>query len=320
MKSFPEPGFEKVGGLRLATYEAVGGDKGPIVLLHGWPEIAYSWKNQLTALADAGYHAIAIDLKGFGASDAPRDVALYSARQMTDDFAALLNAMGIQSAVFLGHDWGGALVWSMAQLHPERVAGAISVCTPLRRRPPAPPLEIIAKKFSPNHYFLRFQPEGIAEKLFESDVERFFAFMFRKPLPRDKWAALFPGVFDLPSRFAENRPIDGSRVVLSDEDLAVYADAYRRSGFRGGINLYRNIDSNWRNMEGRDETVRAPSLWVGAELDMFLPPESATGMEALIPDLERHVIAGSGHWVMWEKPVELNAILIDWLNRRIAPA
>lgn len=320
MEKFPEPRFVEAGGVSLATYEAGPRNGPPIILLHGWPEIAYSWKNQLPALGQAGFRAIAIDLKGFGASNAPSDAAFYSARRMTDDFAALLDALGYEKAVFLGHDWGGALVWSMAQLRPERVSAAISVSTPLRKRSPAPPLEIIAKKFSPNHYFLRFQPEGIAEKLFESDIERFFAFMFRKPLPRDKWAALFPGVFDLPSRFAENRPIDRARVVLSDKDLAVYADAYRRSGFRGGINLYRNIDTNWRNMEGRDETVRAPSLWVGAELDMFLPPESATDMEALVPDLEKQVIAGSGHWVMWEKPAELNAMLIDWLNRRITPA
>lgn len=317
MKDFPEPTFIDAGGVRLATYEAGPRDGTPVILMHGWPELSYSWKNQLPALAAAGYRAIAIDLKGFGASDAPRDIALYSAKEMTADFAALLDALGLERAVFLGHDWGGALVWSMAQLHPGRVAGAISVSTPLRKRPPVPPLGIVAKKLTPNHYFIRFQEEGAAETLFESDIDRFFAFMFRKPVPREKWASLIPDVYDLPGRFAEKREIDRSRLVISENDLKVYADAYRRSGFRGGINIYRNIGRNWEYMKGRDETVRAPSLWVGAELDLFLPPETAGDMGSLIPDLEKHVIAGSGHWVMWEKPAELNAILIDWLNRRV---
>jgi microsomal epoxide hydrolase/non-specific protein-tyrosine kinase len=314
---FPAPKFVDARGVRLATYEAGPRDGAPVILVHGWPEIAYSWKNQLPALGQAGYRAIAIDLKGFGASDSPLEVSAYTARQMTGDFAALLDALGIERAVFCGHDWGGALVWSMAQLHLDRVAGVIGVSTPLRKRPPAPPLEIIAKKVAPNHYFIRFQPEGVAEKLFESDIDRFFAFMFRMPLPREKWAALVPEVYDLPSRFAEGREIDRKRIVLSDSDLKVYADAYRRSGFRGGINLYRNIDANWSYMEGRDETVRAPSLWVGAELDLFLPPETAADMGDLVPNLEKRVIADCGHWVMWEKPAELNAILVDWLNRHI---
>ncbi|MEX0643800.1 MAG: alpha/beta hydrolase [Parvularculaceae bacterium] len=319
MTEFPGPKFINAGDVKIAAYEAGKARAGrpPIILVHGWPEIAYSWKNQLPALADAGWRAVAIDLKGFGASDAPRDKNLYHVRYMTDDFAALLDALEIEKAVFCGHDWGGALVWWMAQLRPERVAGVIGVSTPLRKRAPAPPTAILAEKFTPNHYIVRFQEEGAPEQLFESEIERFFRFMFRKPAPRERWPEITPAVFDLQTRFALGRTPRPESLVMSAEDIDVYVEAYRRSGFRGGINLYRNIDANWAYMEGRDETVRAPSLWVGAELDLFLPPEKALDMPEIVPDLEMRVLSACGHWVMWERPAELNEIIVDWLGRRI---
>jgi microsomal epoxide hydrolase/non-specific protein-tyrosine kinase len=139
--------------------------------------------------------------------------------------------------------------------------------------------------------------------------------MFRKPPPRERWASLIPKVYDLPGRFRDGPPPGMKGVIIPEADIQVYVNAYRRSGFHGGINLYRNIDRNWRAMESRDETIVAPSLWVGAELDLFLPPESADDMEQLVPDLEKHVIADCGHWIMWEKPAEVNALIIDWLKR-----
>lgn len=317
MRDFPKARSVDAGGVRLAVYETGPVDAPAVVLVHGWPELAYSWKNQLGALAANGWRAVAFDLKGFGASDAPADPEEYDCLRMTGDFAALLDALDIERAVFCGHDWGGALVWSMAQLRPERVAGVVGVCTPLKPRPPVPPLRIIEKRLGARHYFIQFQTPDAPEKLFESDIELFFRLMFRKPAPREKWPALIPHVYDLPGRFARGGAPAPETQVLSAADLAVYVDAYRRSGFRGGVNLYRNIDRNWSLMEGRDETVRAPALWVGAELDLFLPPETAVGMEAMVPDLETHVLSGCGHWVMWERPAELNALLIDWLARRM---
>lgn len=319
MSDFPDPIFIDAGGVRLATYQTgeKRGHRPPVILVHGWPELAYSWKNQLPALAAAGWRAIALDLKGFGASDAPADKAHYDCLAMTADLAALLDALGEERAVFCGHDWGGALIWSMGQLRPDRVAGLIGVSTPLRKRPPAPPLDIVARKMSPDHYFIRFQKEGDVEARFEAEVERFFAFMFRKPAPRRVWPKLVPDVYDLPARFAERKHPGPEALVMTERDLAVYAEAYRRSGFRGGVNLYRNIDRNWEIMAGRDETVRAPSLWIGADLDLFLPPETAGDMTALVPDLEQHILSDCGHWVMWEKPDELNSLILNWLDRRI---
>lgn len=321
MGEFPEPTFVKARDTMLAIYE-VDGDPArknpPVVFIHGWPEIAYSWKNQIHAVADAGFRAIAIDLKGFGRSDAPKDPALYDAALMTGDFCALLDALDIERAIFCGHDWGGALIWSMGQLHGDRVAGLIGICTPLRPRPPVAPLQIIEQRFGAKHYFIQFQERGAPENLFATDPDRFFRLMFRKPPTRDRWASLVPKAYDLPGRFRDGPAPDGKGLIVSDADIQAYVDAYTRSGFHGGVNLYRNIDRNWRHMEGRDETIKAPSIWIGAELDLFLPPESAEGMEKLVPDLEKHVIPDCGHWVMWEKPAELNALLTGWLTGRFS--
>ncbi|CAK9041926.1 Bifunctional epoxide hydrolase 2 [Includes: Cytosolic epoxide hydrolase 2 (CEH) (Epoxide hydratase) (Soluble epoxide hydrolase) (SEH) [Durusdinium trenchii] len=318
---FPEPQFITANGVRFAIYEADGDaarTNPPILLVHGWPEIAYSWRNQIHALADAGYRVIALDLKGFGRSDAPKDVALYDIEHITTDLAGVLSALNIERAVFCGHDWGGSIVWSMAQWRPERVAGVIGVCTPVKPRPPVPPISILKKRFTEKHYFVQFQEPDVMEALFETDIERFVKMMFQKPAPRERWASLVPRIYDLPGRFKNAKEPDTDSLLVSDDVIQVYIDAFQRSGFHGGVNLYRNVDRNWELMESRDETVRAPGLWIGADLDLFLPPESADGMEALVPDLEKHVIAGSGHWVMWEKPQDLNALVIDWLTRRIS--
>jgi microsomal epoxide hydrolase/non-specific protein-tyrosine kinase len=318
MEDFPAPNFVDAGGVRLAIYQRGAENPGapPVVLVHGWPEIAYSWKNQLGPLADAGFRAIAIDLKGFGRSDAPPDKAQYDIRHMTDDLARLLDALGLERAVFCGHDWGGAIVWPMAQLHPTRVAGVIGVSTPHRRPPPAPPLAIIEKRFGPKHYFVQFQEEGTPEALFERDVERFFRLMFRRPASALDAARLGNRIFDLPGRFRDGPPPDPASLILSEADLSVYIDLYRRSGFRGGINLYRNVDRNFEIMRGVDPRMSAPALFVGAALDHFLPPAGAEGMEKLVDDLETAIIEDCGHWVMWEKPEALNRLIVGWLTRR----
>lgn len=316
MNGFPAPRFVDAGGVRLAVHEAGAGF--PVVLVHGWPEIAYSWKNQMPALAASGFRAIAPDLKGFGASDRPREKALYDIRHVTDDLVRLLDALGIAKAVFVGHDWGGLIVWPLAQLHPDRVAGVVGICTPHLAPRAAPPTTLLRERFGPNHYILRFQADGAAERTFEGREEAFFEFMFRKPVPRAVWPKLFPAAFDLMGRFEEFAGADPAAMVVGPADRAVYASAYRASGFAGGINLYRNMDANAAFMRDKDPVIRKPCLFVGAELDMFLPVELSAEMTRLIPDLERHVLEGCGHWAMWEKPAELNKILVSWLERRFA--
>jgi len=206
MKDFPPPRRIDIGTAQLSVHEA--GEGPAIVLVHGWPEIAYSWKNQFGPLVRAGWRVIAPDLKGFGASDAPRDKALYDIRHMSDDLARLLDALGVAEAVFCGHDWGGAIVWPMAQLHGARVAGVIGVSTPHRAPPPVPPLTIIKNRFGEKHYFIQFQEEGVVEALFASDVERFFRLMFRRPPTLAEIEKLGPRLLDLPGRFRDGPAIE----------------------------------------------------------------------------------------------------------------
>lgn len=318
MTEFPQPRFIDAGGVRLAAYER--GEGLPVILVHGWPEIAYSWKNQMPALAQAGFRAIAVDLKGFGRSDAPSDRTLYDVRLMTDDLARLLDALGLENAVFCGHDWGGALVWPMAQLHKDRVLGVIGVCTPHRPPPPLPPLSIIEQRFGAKHYFIQFQEEGAPEALFSSDVERFFRLLFRRPAAKADVERLGARLYDIPGRFRDGPPPEAGSCILGEPDLSVYVEAYRRSGFHGGINLYRNIDRNWEIMRAVDPVIRAPALWIGADQDYFLPPSAADGMEQFVPDVEKAVIPDCGHWVMWERSEALNAALTEWLGRRFNQA
>ncbi|MCB2114642.1 MAG: alpha/beta hydrolase [Parvularculaceae bacterium] len=313
MNGFPDPQFVDAGAVRLAAYQA--GDGPPVILVHGWPEIAYSWKYQIAALADAGYRAIAPDLKGFGRSDAPKDKSHYDIRRMSDDLARMLDALDIERAVFCGHDWGGAIVWPMAQLHPARVAGVIGVCTPHRPPPPAPPLSIIEERFGPKHYFIQFQQEKTPEALFETDIGRFFRLMFRRPADRADIERLGDRIFDLPGRFRDGPAPDRAQVLLSDADIETYVAAYRRSGFTGGINLYRNIDRNYELMRDVDPVIDKPALMISAQRDYFLPPESADGIEKIVPNVERALIEDCGHWVTWEKPAELNRLILDWLAR-----
>ena len=314
MNPFPSPRFVEAGGVRLAVHEQGAGF--PVVLVHGWPEIAYSWKNQLPAIAAAGFRAIAPDLKGFGASDAPRDKTLYDIRHVADDLVRMLDAMGLEKAVFVGHDWGGLIVWPLALLHPDRVAGVVGVCTPHLAPRDKPPTTMLRERFGPMHYIVRYQEDGAPEAAYEGKEDQFFEFIFRKPAPRASWPKYIPAALDLMSRFGEFRGAPAEALVVGPADRAVYAEAYRRSGFTGGVNLYRNIDRNWEIMRSVDHVIRKPCLFVGAELDMFLPVELSEKMPKLIPDLERHVLEGCGHWVMWEKPAELNALLTGWLARR----
>lgn len=314
MVEFPDRQMVQAGDVNLAVYEA--GEGVPVILVHGWPEIAYSWKNQMQPLAQAGYRAIAPDLKGFGYSDAPVDKALYSSREMTSDLVRLLDSLNIEKAVFCGHDWGGALVWPMAQMHPDRVAGVIGVCTPHKPPPPVAPLGIIEKRMGPKHYFIQFQKEGQCEKEFAGLEEKFFKLMLRRPVPRSEWEKHIPQIYDLPGRLKNGPTPKDDEVFVDAKHLDVYIDAYKNSGFHGGINLYRNIDVNYEISKSLDPIIPHPSLWVGAEDDLFLPPEGADEMDDLVPDLEKHLIKNCGHWVMWEKPDALNTIMIDWLKRR----
>ena len=227
-----------------------------------------------------------------------------------------MDALGIGQAVICGHDWGGIIVWHAARMIAPRVTGVISICTPHLKRPPADPIAIFEKRFGPDHYFVDFvQNPGAAEALFERNIEAFFRLMFRKT-PKD--AQPSKEMYFIPKRFADyldKGAPDIGGLVMDEADLQVYIDAYRQSGFHGGVNLYRNTGPNWRLTGGLTDKVTQPSLMISAAQDLFLPPAATEPMPGMIADLKRVVIEDCGHWAMWEQPDAVNAAMLDWLGR-----
>ncbi len=317
MTDFPTPTHIKTNGITLSVHEAGPKDGLPVLLLHGWPELARSWVNQIGPLADAGFRVIAPDMRGFGASDAPAEVSAYGIDTILADMTGLLDALGIEKAVWAGHDWGGLIVWPAALLVPERVAGVIGVNTPHLPRPPVSPMELLRMRYGDDHYFIRFQEADVPEAALEGREDGFFEFIFARPpkrIPKEMPAS----ATHLLSRFAAFTGRDEEDIAVPADERAHYAAAYARSGFYGGINYYRNVTANWERMAGVDLNVRQPALMIGAELDPFLPPVFMDGMEKRVPDLRKHVIDGCGHWTQWEKPGELSTLMVGWLKKREA--
>jgi pimeloyl-ACP methyl ester carboxylesterase len=317
--AFPAPTMVKSNGIRLAVYEE--GKGFPVILCHGFPELAYSWRHQLPALARAGYRAIALDQRGYGASDRPGAAEAYSIDQLCNDLVGLMDARGIQKAVFCGHDWGGFVVWMMPILHPDRVAGVIGVNTPLNKPFPAPPISMLREVRGPDNYVIKFQEPGVADKALAADVRKTFLMLMRRGglFNAREFAKLPP---DAPERKfqllkALERPVDafGGEPILTDKELDVFVRTYQKTGFTGGINWYRNIDRNWQLTRNRKYQIDVPCLYVGAEDDVVLPPSSADGMEKFIPKLDKVTIKACGHWTQQERPEEFNRIVIAWLRK-----
>jgi soluble epoxide hydrolase / lipid-phosphate phosphatase len=277
----------ETNGIRMHYVEQGSGF--PVLLLHGFPELWYSWRHQIPALAGAGFRAIAPDLRGYGGSDKPYPVEDYDIQHLTDDLVGLLDALGIEKTVIVGHDWGGIIVWQFALMHPERVERVIALNTPFLPRAPISPIE--AFKAAPDgrfNYILHFQEEGVAEREMEADIEGTLRTVMRSTA--------------------------GNASAITDEDIAVFADAFRAGGLRGPINFYRNFHKNWETTEylaGRQVTV--PSLMITAEKDPVLKPEMADGMGRWVPNVRFHHVKDSGHWTQQEQPDEVNRVMIDFL-------
>lgn len=321
--TFPQPTMVKTNGIRLAVYEQ--GEGPPVVFCHGFPELAYSWRYQLPTLAKAGYHAIAPDQRGYGASEKPADVEAYRIDHLCDDLIGLLDAKGIDKAVFCGHDWGGAVVWTMPLLHPKRVAGIIGVNTPMSPPSPQPPIALLRQFRGADNYMVKFQEPGLADKALAADVRKTFQlFMRRGGLFNAREFAKLPANgpernFHLLTMLEQPVESFSGKVFLSDPELDVFVQTYQKTGFTGGINWYRNIDRNWELTKDRPRKIDVPCLYVGAEDDVVLPPSSANGMEKLIPQLEKSTIKDCGHWTQQERPDEFNQVILDWLQRHFPP-
>ena len=323
----PPVKYARANGIRLAYYEAGPRSGVPVILCHGFPELAFSWRHQIKALADAGRWVVAPDQRGYGLSDRPDAVEAYDIDHLTGDMAGLLDHLGAEKGVFCGHDWGGIVVWQMPVRHPDRVAGVIGLNTPFMPRAPADPIEIMRKRFGEGMYIVHFQKPGEADAVLAADVGKAMSFFMRRPLPGPAPASAGlsaeaerpagQSTFALIDMLKGYDPaFDPRPPVLTDEEMAVFVETFERTGFTGGINWYRNFTRNWRLAEGLSDRVAVPSLMVMAEKDAVLPPSAADGMEAFVADLEKVLIRDSGHWTQQEKPAEVNAAILDWLGPR----
>jgi len=280
--------FVETNGIRMHYVEQ--GEGFPVLLLHGCPELWYSWKYQIPALASAGFRAIAPDLRGYGETDKPEGIESYDIHHLVGDMVGLLDALTLERAVIVGHDWGGSIIWQMALMHPERVERVISLNTPFPRRSPVRPTENMSKlpdgRFN---YILYFQEPGKAEADIEPRIETWLETSMR--------------------RIAKNESF------LTEETLQVYSDAFRKGGLTGPLNYYRNIDRNWEttaHLEGKQITM--PTLMITAEGDPILIPQMTDGMEDHIPNLTKHLIRDCGHWTQLERPDEVNRLVIEFLD------
>ena len=292
-----------------------------VVLLHGFPELAFSWRHQISALTEAGYDVVAPDLRGYGDTGLQGTLDSYRMQNLALDVTGLLDALGIARAVIVGHDFGGALAWTLARDHADRVLGIASLNTPYTRRTNADLVQTMLQTRGPTHYMVTFQQPGVGEALLGADPAATFRGLMRRPaVTLAQFAQCSPRVRALPATVFTGEPELMGAPLLDEDELEVLAQAYERTGFEGALNWYRNLHRNWLDTAATPDHVGVPALMISAADDFFLPPATTRGMERIVPDLERHTLADCGHWTQQEQPEAVNALLLDWLARRMAPA
>ena len=317
--------FVDANGLRMHIAER---GAGPLVLLcHGFPESWYSWRHQLQALAEAGFHAVAPDMRGYGQTERPEAIDQYTLLHLVGDMVGLVDAVGGEPAVIVGHDWGAPVAWHSALLRPDRFRAVIGLSVPYRPRGSVRPTTVMPQTDDALFYQLYFQDPGVAEAELERDVRashRRLLYSGSGDAPRRS-----PNVFDrdsvgmVPRRGGFlSRTVEPSALPawLTEGDLDFYAGEFTRTGFRGGLNWYRNIDRSWELLAPyAGARVTVPALYVAGDRDLVV---SFRGMDQLIPNLSRFVpqlrktvmLPGCGHWTQQERPDEVNAAMLEFLR------
>lgn len=313
--SFPEPVFIETNGIRMAVYEQ--GTGSPVVLLHGFPELAFSWRYQLPALAAAGYRAIAPDQRGYGRTDVPGDVLDYRIEELIADLHGMLDALELDSATFVGHDWGALVLWQMAMRAPARMDRLVALNIPHYPRLPVDPIQIMRERFGDDFYIVNFQDSDEADTTFASDPRHFFDVMMRRrQISREQFDALPADRKTLSLLKVMARSGSSGEPLLNDAERDYFAAAFARTGFTGPINWYRNWTLNWETQAAYEQRIEIPTLFIGAVDDVVVASEHIEAMKPLVEDLEIHMLEHCGHWSQQEQPDEVNRLIIDWLKRR----
>ena len=315
----------ETNGIRLHVAEQGAGPL--VVLCHGFPESWYSWRHQLPALAQAGFHAVAPDMRGYGQSGWPEAIDQYTLFHLVGDMVGLLDALGEESAVIVGHDWGAPVAWHAALLRPDRFRAVVGLSVPYRPRGSARPTTVMPRNAEALFYQLYFQTPGVAEAELERDVRasiRRLLYSISGDAPRRESGTGNPETVGMVPRSGGflSRTADPSSLPpwLTEADIDVFAAEFTRSGFRGGLNWYRNIDRNWELLAPfAGARVTVPALYVAGDRDLVV---AFRGMDQLIPNLRRFVpdlrqtlmLPGCGHWTQQERPREVNAAMVDFLR------
>ena len=308
----------EVNGVRLRLLEA-GPAGGPLVVLtHGFPELAYSWRHQIPALAGAGYRVVAPDQRGYGGSSRPDRIADYAIDALCADVVGLIDQAGAERAAVVGHDWGAVVAWSVPLLHPDRVSAVAGLAVPPVPRPLTPPTEAFRRIFGDNFfYILYFQEPGVADAEMDADPHRALLRMLGgMRAPRDDAEAmrmLTPGPEGFIERLAEPESLPA---WLSEAELDHYVSEFSRTGFTGALNWYRNFESNWLIMGNPcAETISVPALFVGGTDDPVLKFTKTNRAHEVVRGPYREVMLdGAGHWIQQERPDEVNAELLAFLT------
>jgi len=315
----PEHRTVEANGIRLHVAEM---GSGPTVLMcHGWPETWYSWRHQLPALAAAGFRALAPDMRGYGRSDAPRPIEAYTQLHIVGDMVGLLDALGIDVAVIVGHDWGAPVAWHAALMRPDRFRAVVGMSVPYSPRGKVSLIDVLKKNGMNDFYMMYFQEPGVAEREFEKDVTtslRRVLYSASGSRPEEvNWRA-----FAAPGGGLLDNALDAAMPLpwLNHEDLAEYVRDFERSGFRGGFNWYRNIHRNWELMAPFIHAViRQPAMFIAGDRDgvLRMPAmrSAVDNIKQMLPGVRRsELIPGAGHWIQQEAPDQVNALLLEFLR------
>jgi pimeloyl-ACP methyl ester carboxylesterase len=317
--------FIQTNGIRMHLAEA---GTGPLVVLcHGFPESWYSWRHQLQVLADSGFHAVAPDMRGYGQTDRPAKADQYTLLHLAGDMVGLLDTLGEQTAVIAGHDWGAPVAWHAALLRPDRFRAVIGLSVPFIPRRPGPPTTLMPQTEDAQFYQLYFQTPGVAEAEFERDVRRTLRSLLYSgsgDAPRPKEGTNTDGVGMVSRRRGFLDSMVDPAVLppwLNDADVDFYVREFQRTGFAGGLNWYRALDSSWELLAPfAGAKVTVPALYVAGDRDLVV---SFRGMDLLIPNLKMFVpqlsktimLPGCGHWTQQERAAEVNEAMVEFLRK-----
>lgn len=303
---FPTPTLVSVNGVELEVFETGQENAGnPIVLCHGWPEHAFSWRYQMPALAAAGYHVIVPNQRGYGNSSRPADATDYSIDHLSGDLIALLDHYGYEDATFVGHDWGANVVWGLTLLHPNRVKKIINLALPYQARTEKPWITFMEEFLGSDNYFVHFNRQpGVADAVLDEKTSQFLRNMFRKNVPPSPPE---PGMMMINLARAE---VPQGDPLMSDNELALFVSAFEETGFTSSINWYRNLDRNWQILADVDPIIQKPALMIYGDRDVIPKSENLSGF---VPKVDV-ISLDCGHWIQQEMPDETTRTMLQWLE------